>query len=87
MRLHCHLFGCAVAATYPACARCNADLYEGPFIERGVNYYVDAAFDPVRRHIIWPIMGKRCCQCRRRYWRGYDEYCCSEKCFDEWLPF
>lgn len=85
MRLRCEVFGCACARDYPACVRCGADLY-GAFIETG-------RIEPLLRAYWWVRLllrrlgPRRCDQCRKWFYRGYDGELCSEACHDQWLPF
>jgi hypothetical protein len=85
-RLWCVLFGCIVHDAYPVCERCGADLYGGPFVERGRLDRLQAAWWRLRRWT-WP----RCDHCGRRltllWWRRYTDSFCSPKCHDKWLPF
>lgn len=83
-RPRCELFGCVCAEDYPACIRCQADLYED-FVQIGrlepVFRAYGAALKFARR-----FTGKKCEVCGRRYWGG-DAWTCSDKCFSDWLPF
>lgn len=85
MRLRCELFGCVCAENYPACYRCNADLYED-FIQTGRLKPLFCVYWSALR-LVQTVTGKRCQVCSRRYWHGYDDYVCSDKCFEDWLPF
>ena len=33
------------------------------------------------------IVGRKCIECGRRFWRGFDDELCSRKCLDQWFPF
>lgn len=84
-RIRCYLLGC-VTDTNPGCVRCNADLYDFEFVQIGkleplFNLYW-GTIRALRR-----LGPKRCAECRKKFWRGYDDQLCSEECFNEWLPF
>lgn len=83
-RTVCILIGC-VLGNDPCCDRCGAGLYE-EYIEVGKLYPLFQMYWRVRGFI--RSLGPRTCQhCGKKYRGGYDEYMCSAKCFDEWLPF
>lgn len=87
MRLRCSLFGC-ITGKFPCCDRCGADIY-GNFIERGWLSPLFTAWWRLRRKFTrGPFFGRRkCIQCGKWYWLGYDDGLCSEECHDVWLPF
>lgn len=86
MRIRCELFGCK-CGDVPDCDRCGEHLYDDEFILAG-------RLEPLMA-VIWTllyrakgmIIGYRCVECRKRFWRGYGNGCCSEKCFDSWIQF
>lgn len=84
-RLHCRLFGCIESQYAPVCDRCGLYYYEG-FV------FSDESRirGPWLRLVYWvrglnPI--KTCCHCRRRFFDRKNESCCSERCYQEWIPF
>lgn len=85
-RPRCVLIGCLEADTYPGCVRCSAHIYED-FVQYGKLEPLFRFYWRVRHalRLLKPI--KRCDQCGKKYVKGYDEYLCSEKCHDNWLPF
>jgi hypothetical protein len=85
-RIICRLIGCVVAEDYPACYRCNTDLYDGDFIQAGWLEPVFRAWRRTRR-FVERFSGRRCAVCSRRFWRRGDDWTCSDKCFEDWLPF
>lgn len=86
LRPMCRLFGCICAQHYPGCSRCQAGIYDADYVEIGA---LDFAFRPYwrARRFVQRFTGRRCEVCKRRYWRGYDEWVCSDECFSSWLPF
>lgn len=82
MRLRCYLFGCEPHDN-PACQRCNAYLYDSWFVHGGWIEPLFAAGRRLRRFVV----GKRCSECGKRMPRGTKDYCCSEKCYETWIPF
>lgn len=85
-RAICHLVGCVCAESYPACHRCGTDLYDADFVQVArLQFAFDAYWNA--RKLVWKLTGKKCEACGRRFWRGYDEWICSDECFTDWLPF
>jgi len=85
-QFYCKLFGCD-AGKFPCCDRCHTDLYDPGFVDIGkltpMVWFIRRHTRQVRR----VLFGRRCDECKRRFRRGYNESVCSEKCFDNWLPF
>lgn len=80
-RLVCHLWGCAATKT-PACVRCHSFIYDPDFIPP--RRWFTNAVDQAR------VVGRKClhrCEVCRRYIWFSEEQCCSENCFEQWLPF
>lgn len=82
----CRCFGCQYD-DISVCVHCGTAIYDWPPHE-------DGWFWPLWWRVCRPfrwlgglIIGKRCQQCKRRFWRGYDGYCCSDECFSKWIPF
>lgn len=86
MRIRCTLFGCSDHHVYPACERCGEGIYDD-FIQRGWLTPAIDWFASSTRRAWWFICGRRCEICKRWYWRGRDECCCSEECYSKWIPF
>lgn len=82
-RLVCRARGCDLHDEYPACHRCGSALYGGDFIEAGwLDPLISAYYRLKRRLEI-----KHCDVCGKRMpWRRTVP-CCSDKCFDQWIPF
>lgn len=85
-RVICWLLGCLCATDYPGCHRCEAGIYDADYIQIGKLDPVFVAWWAVRK-FVQKFTGKKCEVCHRRYWVGYDEWVCSDKCFTDWLPF
>jgi hypothetical protein len=80
-RILCRLLGCAAAQT-PACARCRSFIYDPDFLPPG--RWLREVLDGARR--LRRKCLHRCEVCRCRIW--FSEWqCCSEQCFEQWLPF
>lgn len=81
-RLICLAVGCSLHNDYPACHRCGGALYYD-FIDEG-------RLEPVLsfwRRLKAELRIKRCHECGKRMpWRS-KEYCCSDRCYDTWVPF
>lgn len=84
-RALCNLLGCICADSFPGCHRCEAGIYDADFVQIGWLDPVFRAYLKVRR-FVQKLTGKHCQVCHRRYWGG-DDWTCSNKCFNEWLPF
>lgn len=84
-RLRCKLFGCVQAEDYFGCHFCQAAIYDD-FIEVGK---LDWFFRLQGRVTRWfrRFERKKCMQCGKKFWRGYDNELCSEECHEDWLPF
>jgi hypothetical protein len=94
-RAQCKLFGCS-ASNGHTCDRCSADLYCPDFVQL-------SPFDPLAAAVskfcrIFAAQNFRCDTCGKRltFPRFYSEArvrgllstkFCTDKCFDEWLPF
>ena len=80
-RLICHLRGC-VATQTPACVRCHSFIHDPEFIpSRRWSAKIGDQARIVRRKCL-----HRCEVCRCCIWFS-EEQCCSENCFEQWLPF
>lgn len=84
MRIHCYLFGCWCDPN-SACPKCGAALYDCEFIQVGKLDWVHS----VRRLFagIRCFVSRRCDVCGRKYWFTRSGPCCSQKCYDQWIPF
>lgn len=94
-RMQCKMFGCITSNGY-ICDRCSADVY-------GPNFVQQTPFDPFAVAIrklcsIFAATKFHCDHCGRRlsFARFYSEArirgilstkFCTQKCFDDWLPF
>ncbi len=86
-RLKCRLLGCATSdECMCACYRCGTDLYDYEFVQAG---WLEPAFRAWRlaRRFAQKFTGRQCAVCSRRFWRRGDDWTCSDKCFEDWLPF
>ncbi len=85
-RLLCHAIGCTPLDDAPACSRCGGALYYD-FIDRGLLQPIFDLYYRVKKKLTVP----RCQQCKQRLpWIRNDKVdrdFCSDRCFDEWIPF
>lgn len=87
-RLQCRFLGCAYES-HGHCDRCGSALYDPNFIQYG---WLDPLFRFYwkARRFIRRLGPRKCYECGKRIRRGYcsehPEFC-SEKCFDNWIPF
>lgn len=84
-KIACRLLGCICSEVYPGCHRCETGIYDVDYVQIGLLDPVFRAYARVRR-FVERFTGRKCDQCGRRYWRG-NPYVCSDKCFNDWLPF
>jgi hypothetical protein len=87
MRLLCKLFGCKSSDPYyPLCDRCSTDIYHWDFIDQsrawlGWWYFSTWWLRCNRRRFV-----HKCAVCGR--WMFFtSRECCSDECYDNWLPF
>lgn len=86
--LLCKLIGCKTDHDYPdVCQRC------------GAHFYYDGHDSGVLRRMWWRIrdevtlgtarvIGRKCDVCGKRFKpRSRFDPCCSEACYQEWIPF
>lgn len=81
----CRMLGC-VLDEFNVCTRCDQELN----IDSPSGWYWRYRRRALRawRYAFGSVVGKRCMQCQKRFWgRGYNREHCSEKCFNEWIPF
>lgn len=87
IKLFCWWFGCETKNS-PDCFRCNEDLYNGDFIQSGF-YYTKLL--PFWHRFKYLFVSQKCDVCGKKlsFKRKYNphENCCSDECFDKWLPF
>jgi hypothetical protein len=86
MRILCHIFGCELEDRSGGCRRCGTWIYDWPFIQPEM-----ALLHPWYKFTWWLIRNKRyfyhrCDVCETRQFFTED-YCCSQKCYDDWYPF
>jgi hypothetical protein len=82
-RIRCILFGCWCHRDYPGCGRCGAALYDADFIQIAKLDWLIRLWWWLRKlRIIKP-----CAVCGKRIWFAGTKACCSEKCWNDWLPF
>ena len=82
-RALCWWMGC-VLDDYNNCDRCGVNIYEPPGIHDAGQWW------RIKRRLFRlfaPVVRKRCDVCGKSYWRGRDEYTCSQVCADNWIPF
>lgn len=85
-RLLCKLWGCYCSDTHDfSCPRCGAALYDADFVQIGRLEWVYRVRDFFRGK--YAFITRRCDVCRKRMWFTRHNPCCSEKCYDQWLPF
>jgi hypothetical protein len=86
MRILCKIFGCKLDQYGPACIRCNTWLYDWGFVHR------EMAWLNPWYNFIWRLRCNRdwffhrCAVCKKPMVFTKKE-CCSEECYDQWLPF
>lgn len=86
-RVRCRIFGCWQMAYSPCCERCGLEYYDEHYVHGGLWWMLKRAVVNWWRKHGGKIVGRKCEVCNRRYWRGYDDVCCSSPCFDKWIPF
>ena len=85
-RILCRIFGCEVEEYGPACRRCGTWLYDYPFIQpEGAWLY------PWYRLCWWlrcnrDLFWHRCDVCKKPMVFTKKD-CCSDECYEQWLPF
>jgi len=84
--LKCRAIGCCLNDHTPECEHCGAYLYDTDFVLEG---WITPLIR-LRDRIIGLCrqFTRRCDVCGRRMWftRLHDA-CCSEACYDKWIPF
>lgn len=85
--IRCWILGCKEGEHYPVCERCGLSTYDMPPIEEGVLPKLYWRVLNFLRSILSLFIRKKCCQCGKRFYKGRDDYMCSDKCHDEWIPF
>lgn len=80
-RLVCHAFGCRIG-DHSVCERCGSALYYGDITPGRLEPLLRAY-----RRLAARLKVKRCQQCHARISRFGKEDFCSDKCFEEWIPF
>jgi hypothetical protein len=87
MRILCRIFGCASTDRYyPACDRCGTDIYHWNFIDQN-----RAWLNPWYTLCWWLRCNRdwfyhKCDVCKKPMAFTKKE-CCSEECYDLWVPF
>ncbi len=78
----CWLIGCEQDDYYGyTCSRCGQD-YDG--FARGL--FSKPVYRLRRIILSWPFV-RECGNCGKRFITFRDAFCCSQKCYDEWVPF
>lgn len=78
-RILCKLCSCATISDHQECARCGSGIYDANFVQLGVLSALRSRAARIRPFI-------RCPQCKRLMInRGL--VVCSDKCFENWIPF
>jgi hypothetical protein len=83
MRIKCKLWGCWCHEEYPACGRCGAQLYDADFVQIAKLQRLMTVWEWVKGVRFY----RQCAVCKKRIWFAGLKACCSQKCWDEWLPF
>lgn len=87
MRIRCKLFGC-LYDSYCGCVRCGAGLYEYEFLQEPCWILKPLAdlkwwLSVNKWKILHKCQGEDCL-----HWLAFtDKNCCSEKCYETWIPF
>ena len=85
--LSCKIFGCESTNGY-ACDRCGCDIYHWDFVQtEGAwlypYYAVKWWFQTHRRWLGHKCEADQCCT----YLFFTDDSCCSDECYQNWIPF
>jgi len=84
MRLRCYLFGCWCDQN-SSCPKCGAALYDADFIQKGKLDWVHRLRFIVADNVA--LVHRRCDVCGKRIWFTRWSPCCSEDCYDKYIPF
>lgn len=83
-RILCILYGCNWGE-HAECPRCNANAYED------ARFRDSGWLDPLvrlQRRVRDKIVGRPCAHCgKRMFFRSSLDSCCSEDCYQHWIPF
>ena len=84
MRVRCVLFGCWYDQN-SSCPKCGAALYDADFIQVGRMDWVHKVRGKLSQ--IRAFVNRKCNVCGKRYWFTANEPCCSEECYEDYIPF
>jgi hypothetical protein len=85
MRISCVLWGCWCDENN-ACPKCGSALYyDADFVQIGKLQWLFEVRDFFRGK--YSLVTRRCDVCRKRMWWTRHDPCCSDECFDKWIPF
>lgn len=85
LRIRCILFGCWCDEN-SACPKCGCALYDADFRQIGKLNWIYRVRDFLRG--VYVFSNRHCEVCGKRL--GFTRrgpHCCSEKCYDQWIPF
>jgi hypothetical protein len=84
MRIRCVLWGCWCDRN-GGCPKCGSALYDADFIQIGRLAWMQRVGGRLKQ--LRGFVNRKCEVCGKRYWFTGRNPCCSEKCYDEWIPF
>jgi hypothetical protein len=83
-RIRCILFGCWFDENH-ACPKCGAASYDPDYVQVGKMDWIYRLHD---RICTYPnVVSRRCEVCGKLIWFPVGKRCCSQACWDKWLPF
>jgi hypothetical protein len=82
-RLICWCFGCA-SNEHNYCGRCGAAIYDYGFFQYGRLDWIKVPYLLATGWKHW--FSHRCSECGNRMFFSWDD-CCSEACWQVWIPF
>lgn len=85
MRLRCRFLGCVLAREGYCCDKCNTDLYDG-FIDRDRSWFAPIYQIQHRWQMKKFYRFHPCAVCETPMYFT-DDHCCSQECYDDWIPF
>ena len=85
-KILCKIFGCELEENGPACRRCGTWLYNYGFVDQNMAWLAPWY------NLVWRLrcnrdwVCHRCAVCKETVFFTKNE-CCSEECYDNWIPF
>lgn len=91
-RRMCLWWGCWGTDDFGCCPRCDAHIYYPDYVETGSLNWILVAIGNIRYYFsrtVERVVGRRCDVCKNRFhpieWEG--DFCCSDQCYKNWIPF